>query len=120
MRRRGAPLAGVLLAVSVTAGCTPGAAGNALAGKSCAHVVAGLAAYRRAVDAPTPSDQARYEGIALVQLEKALPFASQAAEADGKWQALMTTLQDVNRVPIGRLVAALEVQCNAAPGHQAH
>ena len=55
---------------------------------------------------------------ALYQFENALPLAAQAAEGNGKWQALMTTLQEVNRVPISDLVTALDVQCTEALGHR--
>ncbi len=120
MTRRGIPLAGVLLAAALTAGCSPGSAGTSLARQSCAHVAAGLASYHRGVTASISSDQERFQSAALTQLEEALPLASQAAEADGEFQALMTTLQDVNRVPIDRLVTALDVQCTKTLGRPVH
>jgi len=51
---------------------------------------------------------------AYLQLREALPLAAEAADANGQWQALMTTVSESNRVPEQYLVTALRAQCAVA------
>lgn len=48
---------------------------------------------------------------ATVDLQEAEPIAASATSADGQWNALMTTLNEVGQVGEGHLIAALQAQC---------
>lgn len=116
MRRLGLAAATLLLLLPLES-CSIGNNGAALARHSCNYVVTGLADYEQELAAPTATQRSEDEFDALSEFRQALPLASQAALSDGQWQALMTTLQDVNRIPIANLVTALDVDCTDALGH---
>jgi len=54
------------------------------------------------------------EGKAMNELLKATPMAAAATSADGSWNALMTTINESERVPLQNLVPALTRLCKVA------
>ena len=121
-RRRSARAAGagiaLLLGGTLAAACGGGGASSAAA--ACTHVNRSLDLFRQSQQT---TDQARSTALAnqaYVELRVALPLAADAAAADGRWQALMTTLSETSEVPEKELVTALMAQCSAtnlaAPG----
>lgn len=88
--------------------------GEALARQACTHINRSITLLK---ESDTPADRSRSAQLtqeAYSQLRQALPIASQAAYADGQWQALMTTVSESNRVPESTLVTALQAQCGSA------
>jgi hypothetical protein len=51
-------------------------------------------------------------------LQIAEPLAAQATSADGQWNALMTTLNELGQVDEGHLLVALRAQCAVADSNQ--
>lgn len=51
---------------------------------------------------------------AMSELLKATPAAAAATSADGSWNALMTTINEAERVPLTQLVPALTRLCQVA------
>jgi hypothetical protein len=51
-------------------------------------------------------------------LQAAEPLAAEATSADGQWNALMTTLNEVGQVDEGHLISALQAQCGVANSNQ--
>ena len=98
------------------AGCNSSGTGSQLARSSCRQITRGLAIYDE-IGHATTQQQAEHElARANADLEAAQPIAAQAALDNGTWQALMTTLQEVDRVPIANLKTALDRQCSNALG----
>jgi hypothetical protein len=91
-----------------------GNSGTALAQQACAHVQRAMTLLKRSDHQTDPVQVARLKGQATSELQDALPIAAQAAFHDGQWQALMTTLSEINRVPATTLVTALTAQCQSA------
>ena len=50
----------------------------------------------------------------MSELLKATPAAAAATSADGSWNALMTTINEAERVPLAQLVPALTRLCQVA------
>jgi len=48
------------------------------------------------------------------ELQAAEPLAAAATSADGQWNALMTTLNEVGQVDESHLISALQAQCAVA------
>lgn len=115
MRRRAAVapvLAGLAGLALLLAGCSN--SGLTLARQACTHVETSIRLY---TDAAHETDQGRATAqrkAALEQLEAALPLAAQANSADGQWNPLMTTLQEVGRNSEAHLITALRLQCAQA------
>jgi hypothetical protein len=54
------------------------------------------------------------EGRAMSELLKATPSAADATSLDGSWNALMTTINESERVPLKNLVPSLTRLCKVA------
>jgi hypothetical protein len=62
----------------------------------------------------TSSKQARLEGKAMSELLKGTQKAADATSLDGSWNALQTTINESERVPIKDLVPSLTRLCKVA------
>lgn len=60
------------------------------------------------------SSRATLQGKAMNELLKATPMAAAATSADGSWNALMTTINESERVPLQNLVPSLTRLCKVA------
>ncbi|HVB71548.1 MAG TPA: hypothetical protein VND83_08615 [Acidimicrobiales bacterium] len=108
-------LVGLLLTSAlVLSSCGSGGA-VADARHSCRDVTLALAIQRRS-RAPWLSSvqRDRLQNKALAQLLRATPSAAAATSIDGSWNALMTTINEAERVPIENLVPALTRLCKVA------
>lgn len=105
-------VAGGFLLATVLSGCSEQSGAN-LARQACAHVNRSIRAYDEALHSKgsTRADDFRR---ASQQLQAAEPLAAQATSADGQWNALMTTLNEVGQVDEGHLLDALRAQCEVA------
>ena len=104
----------MLFAGVVLSSCgTSGAVADARA--SCVDVHRALV-LQKASDAPGVSTvrQAQLQARALSALLRATPSAAAATSIDGSWNALMTTINEAERVPMADLVPALTRLCNVA------
>jgi len=62
----------------------------------------------------TANRRAALEGRAMSELLKATPSAADATSLDGSWNALMTTINESERVPLKNLVPSLTRLCKVA------
>jgi uncharacterized protein YqgV (UPF0045/DUF77 family) len=62
----------------------------------------------------TTTQRATLEGQAMSALLKATPAAADATSLDGSWNALMTTINESERVPLKDLVPSLTRLCMVA------
>jgi hypothetical protein len=111
---RPAVVAALLTTALALSSCgTGGAVADARA--SCRDVARALATQRRSI-APGLSAARRttLQDLALAQLLKATPAAAAATSIDGSWNALMTTINEAERVPLANLVPALTRLCRVA------
>ena len=108
------PLAALVLASVALSACgTSGAVTDARA--SCVFV-------KRAIELQTQSEainltaaqRATLQGRAMSALLKATPAAADATSLDGSWNALMTTINESERVPLKNLVPSLTRLCKVA------
>jgi hypothetical protein len=60
------------------------------------------------------ASRAALQGKAMNELLKATPLAAAATSADGSWNALMTTINESERVPLHNLVPSLTRLCKVA------
>jgi hypothetical protein len=60
------------------------------------------------------SQRVRLQGRAMSELLKATPAAADATSLDGSWNALMTTINESERVPLKNLVPSLTRLCKVA------
>jgi hypothetical protein len=60
------------------------------------------------------NERAALEGRAMSELLKATPSAADATSLDGSWNALMTTINESERVPLKDLVPSLTRLCKVA------
>jgi hypothetical protein len=60
------------------------------------------------------AQRASLEGRAMSELLKATPSAADATSLDGSWNALMTTINESERVPLKNLVPSLTRLCKVA------
>jgi hypothetical protein len=104
-------LATAALAV-LLAGC--GNDGLGLARQACTYVDASVKLYTTAQHETDPARASTERARALRELEIALPLAARANSADGQWNPLMTTLQEIGRNSEAHLVTALRMQCAQA------
>ena len=109
-----APLSALVLASVVLSSCgTNGAVADARA--SCVLV-------KRAITIQSQSEATNLtstrrdslEGRAMSELLKATPKAADATSIDGSWNALMTTINESERVPLKNLVPSLTRLCKVA------
>jgi len=107
-------LSALVLASVVLSSCgTNGAATDARA--SCVLVKRAITIQTQS-EAPTLSAAQRttLEGRAMSELLKATPKAADATSIDGSWNALMTTINESERVPLKNLVPSLTRLCGVA------
>ncbi len=88
--------------------------GLTLARQACGYVKTSIHLYTAAEHDQDPARAAAQRTRAIEALETALPLAAQADAADGQWNPLMTTLQEIGRNSEANLVAALKMQCAQA------
>ena len=108
------PFAALVLASVVLSSCgTSGAVTDARA--SCVLVKRAIALQTQS-EAPslTSNQRATLEGRAMSELLKATPAAANATSLDGSWNALMTTINESERVPLKDLVPSLTRLCKVA------
>ena len=108
------PLSALVLASVVLSSCgTNGAVADARA--SCVLVKRALTIQTQS-ETPTLSaaQRAALEGRAMSELLKATPMAADATSIDGSWNALMTTINESERVPLKNLVPSLTRLCRVA------
>jgi hypothetical protein len=108
------PVSALVLASVTLSSCgTSGAVIDARA--SCVLVKRALAIQTQS-EAPnlTAAQRATLEGRAMSELLKATPKAADATSIDGSWNALMTTINESERVPLKNLVPSLTRLCKVA------
>lgn len=89
-----------------------------LAREACNHVHASISAYDEALHAQNRAEADRDLNRATNDLQSAEPLAAEATSADGQWNALMTTLNELGQVDEGHLLVALRAQCAVADSNQ--
>ncbi len=108
------PLTALVLASVILSSCgTNGAVADARA--SCVLVKRAIAIQVRS-EAPNLSANRRasLEGRAMGELLKATPMAADATSLDGSWNALQTTINESERVPLKDLIPSLTRLCKVA------
>jgi hypothetical protein len=99
-----------LLAVGLSSCSSSAALGNART--ACRHIDTSLKTYREStLPGLSGQETAALEAKAQAQLLAALAYAASATSDDGSYNALMTTIQEADRVPEGLLVRSLSRQC---------
>jgi hypothetical protein len=91
-----------------------GDAGTSLAQQSCVDVHHSITLFDRSQRTADPTEAAKLRAEAVVDLNEAEPLASEAANDNGQWQDLMTTLSESPRVPEQHLITALQASCQQA------
>jgi hypothetical protein len=83
--------------------------------ESCRYVHKALAIEQRS-SAPSlsPTQKANLEATALAELLKGTQAAAEATSIDGSWNALQTTINEAERVPLSDVVASLTRICHVA------
>jgi hypothetical protein len=116
--RRRWPGAAVVVVLAVGFGSALSACGGdqgtALARQACTHINRSMTLLNEAQKQPAADENGKLAQQAYNQLRMALPIAAEAANSDGQWQALMTTVSESNRVPEATLEPALVAQCGQA------
>jgi hypothetical protein len=112
--RRFSPLLAFVVASVALSSCGTGGAITD-ARSSCVLVKRALALQAQS-GAPGLSAVTRtsLQGRAMSDLLKATPSAAAATSIDGSWNALMTTINEAERVPIKNLVPSLTRLCKVA------
>jgi hypothetical protein len=106
----------VILTVTIGLGAALsacGGGGTGLAKQACGHVNRSIALLKQSEQGSAATAGALKEQ-AYTQIRDALPIAAEAANQDGQWQALMTSLSEINRVPEKTLFTALTAECQTA------
>ena len=108
------PFSALALSSVVFSACgTNGAVADARA--SCVLVKRAVALQSQSeVPTLTPTQRNSLEGQAMSELLKATPKAADATSIDGSWNALMTTINESERVPLKNLVPSLTRLCKVA------
>ena len=108
------PFSALVLSSVVLSSCgTNGAVADARA--SCVLVKRAVALESQSeVPTLTPTQRNSLEGQAMSELLKATPKAADATSIDGSWNALMTTINESERVPLKNLVPSLTRLCKVA------
>lgn len=106
----------VALLTSALALSSCGGSGAVAQARAACRDVARAVATQRRSQAPGLSTERRdqLENLALAQLLKATPAAAAATSIDGSWNALMTTINEAERVPLANLIPALTRLCAVA------
>jgi hypothetical protein len=82
---------------------------------SCRHVSRALALQARSGQPGVSKSAAEVlQGEAMSELLKGSAAAAAATSADGSWNALQTTIQESERVPLTNLIPALRRLCQVA------
>ena len=92
--------------------------GVALARQACGRVHSSIVAYEAGIHATSHATMIRDLRKANDDLQAAEPLAAAATSADGQWNALMTTLNEVGQVDEGHLISALQAQCAVANSNE--
>lgn len=112
LTRRGVSLAASLvLAGGMLAACAGN--GTALARQACGSVDRAVADYR-AADGQVGEAAAQLRARANRHLMDAQALAAQATSADGTWNAMMTILQERNKIGAQRVLPLLISTCKMA------
>ena len=108
------PFSALVLSSVVLSSCgTNGAVADARA--SCVLVKRAVALQSQSeVPTLTQAQRNSLEGQAMSELLKATPKAADATSIDGSWNALMTTINESERVPLKNLVPSLTRLCKVA------
>jgi hypothetical protein len=113
VRRFSLLLALVVASVALSSCGTGGAVADARS--SCALVKRALVLQARSNQSGlTAARRSSLEGQAMSDLLKATPSAAAATSIDGSWNALMTTINEAERVPLNNLVPSLTRLCKVA------
>ena len=107
-------LAPLLIAGVLLGSCGVGGAVTE-ARHSCRFVTKALIIEQRS-SAPSlsPTQKANLEATALAELLKGTQAAAEATSIDGSWNALQTTINEAERVPLSDVVASLTRICHVA------
>ncbi len=82
---------------------------------SCRSVHRALVLERRSEEPGlSVAQRAKLQANAMSELLKATPAAAAATSIDGSWNALMTTINEAERVPLVDLVPSLTRLCQVA------
>lgn len=112
--RRPLLVAALLSSALVLSSCGTGGA-VADARSACHDVKLALATQRRsAASGLSAGRRDQLENLALAQLLRGTPAAAAATSIDGSWNALMTTINEAERVPLTNLAPALTRLCSVA------
>jgi hypothetical protein len=114
VRRRAAVASAVIAASALTFAACSDQSGLGLAREACGHVQSSIVSYEAGVHASDRSTSAHDLKRATNELQAAEPLAAEATSADGQWNALMTTLNELGQVDEGHLISALQAQCAVA------
>lgn len=95
--------------------CSCGNSALSQAKQACSLVHLSIQAYEAGTQAPLGSAIRQHDlKNAAFDLQEAEPIAASATSANGQWNALMTTLNEVGQVSEGHLISALSAQCSVA------
>ena len=112
LTRRIALLASLVVASLTLAACGQDGIGNARA--ACRFVDRGISLYDQSTRTTDLATQQRLRDLARSQFLQGVGLAGAANSQSGQWNALMTTLTEASRVPVGNLVPTLRRQCRIA------
>lgn len=112
-RRVGLALSAVAVSAIALSSCS-GGSGLGLARQACGRVHSSIVAYDDGIHAAGRATRVRDLRTANDDLQAAEPLAAAATSANGQWNALMTTLNEVGQVDEGHLISALQAQCAVA------
>jgi Tfp pilus assembly protein PilN len=107
----------VILSITIGLGAALSACGNGgtgLAKQACGHVNRSIALLKQSEQGSSAATAGELKEQAYTQIQAAVPIAAEAANQDGQWQALMTSLSEINRVPEKTLFTALTAECQTA------
>lgn len=111
---RGLALVSLAVASVALSACGSGGA-VADARASCRSVHRALVLERRSEEPGlSVAQRAKLQANAMSELLKATPAAAAATSIDGSWNALMTTINEAERVPLVDLVPSLTRLCQVA------
>jgi hypothetical protein len=112
--RRFSPLLALVFASVVLSSCGTGGAVTD-ARSSCVLVKRALALQAQSnASGLSAAKRSSLQGQAMSDLLKATPSAAAATSIDGSWNALMTTINEAERVPLNNLVPSLTRLCKVA------
>jgi len=118
MWKRGGLVLGVVAVSAVALSACGDQSALALARQACGRVHSSIVSYEAGMHATNRSTMQQDLRKANDELQAAEPLAAAATSADGQWNALMTTLNEVGQVDESHLIAALQAQCAVANSNQ--